>query len=159
MSLHSASAIVRIGRATAADIELLVPLFDAYRQFYRQPSDPAAARRFLLERLDKHQSAVFLAFAGGVAIGFTQLYPSFSSAGMARIFILNDLFVTPQARRRGTGLALLQAAAKYARSEGAIRLVLSTELTNTTAQSLYEKEGWKRDTVFCSYQLPLATSD
>jgi GNAT superfamily N-acetyltransferase len=157
MSLHSASAIVQIRRATAADIELLVPLFDAYRQFYRRPSDPAAARRFLLERVDMHQSAIFLAFSGGVAIGFTQLFPSFSSVGMARIFILNDLFVAPQARRRGIGSALLQAAAEYARSEAAIWLVLSTELTNTTAQSLYEKEGWKRDTLFCSYQLPLGS--
>jgi GNAT superfamily N-acetyltransferase len=38
-----------------------------------------------------------------------QLYPSFSSGAMARIFILNDLFVAPEARRRGAGSALLEA--------------------------------------------------
>jgi GNAT superfamily N-acetyltransferase len=74
---------------------------------------------------------------------------------MARILILNDLFVAPDARRSGAGSALLEAAAGYGRRIGAIRLVLSTELTNRTAQSLYESAGWKRDTVFCTYQLTL----
>lgn len=72
---------------------------------------------------------------------------------MARIFILNDLFVAGEARGRGAGSALLDAAAAYGRSAGAVRLVLSTEVTNTTAQSVYEKLGWKRDSVFCVYQL------
>jgi len=146
---------VEIRQATVADLFLLVPLFDAYRQFYRQPSDPERARRFLLARLVHNQSVVLLAFDDARAIGFTQLYPTFSSGAMAPIFILNDLFVAPEARRRGTGSALLQAAAEYGRRIGALRLVLSTEVTNTTAQSVYERMGWKRDTVFCVYQLPL----
>jgi len=74
---------------------------------------------------------------------------------MAPILILNDLFVAPEARRRGAGSVLLQAAAEYGRRVGALRLVLSTEVTNTAAQSVYEKMGWKRDTVFCVYQLAL----
>lgn len=143
---------VEVRQATVADLNLLVPLFDAYRQFYRQPSEPERARRFLLERLEHNQSVIFLAFEDAAAIGFTQLYPSFSSGAMARIFILNDLFVAPEARRRGTGSALLEAAAQYGRRTGALRLVLSTEVTNTTAQSVYERMGWKRDTVFCVYQ-------
>lgn len=98
---------------------------------------------------------IFLAFQDSTAIGFTQLFPSFSSGAMARIFILNDLFVAPESRRGGKGTALLQAAADYARRVGAIRLVLSTELTNTTAQGVYERVGWKRDTAFCVYQLQL----
>lgn len=144
-----------IRQATITDVPLLVPLFDAYRRFYRQPSDPDGAQRFLLERLEYNQSVIFLAFEDAAAIGFTQLYPSFSSGAMARIFILNDLFVAPEARRRGAGSALLEAAAQYGRRAGGLRLVLSTELTNTTAQSAYEKMGWKRDTVFCSYHLTL----
>jgi len=144
-----------VRRATVADLDVLVPLFDAYRLFYSQPSDPARARHFLRERLEHNQSVIFLLFEDEVAVGFTQLYPSFSSGSMARIFILNDLFVAPEARRRGAGSALLYAAAEYGRRTGALRLVLSTEVTNTSAQSLYEKLGWKRDTVFCAYQLAL----
>jgi GNAT superfamily N-acetyltransferase len=135
------------------DLDLLVPLFDAYRQFYRQPSEPERARRFLLERLEHSESVIFLSFEDTSAIGFTQLYPSFSSGAMTQIFILNDLFVAPEARGRGAGSALLHAAAEYAWRVGAVRLVLSTEVTNTTAQSLYERLGWKRDTAFCVYQL------
>ena len=146
---------VEVRQATVADLNLLVPLFDAYRRFYSQPSEPERARCFLLERFEHDQSVIFLAFEDAAAIGFTQLYPSFSSGAMARIFILNDLFVAPEARGRGTGSALLQAAAQYGRRVGALRLVLSTEIANTTAQSVYERMGWQRDTVFCVYQLAL----
>jgi GNAT superfamily N-acetyltransferase len=146
---------VEVRQARLEDLDHIVPLFDAYRQFYRLASDPDGARRFLLERFNHHQSIIFLAFADGVAIGFTQLYPSFSSGAMARIFILNDLFVSPESRRSGAGQALLQAAEEYGRRVGALRLVLSTEITNTTAQAVYEKEGWQRDTVFYAYHRTL----
>jgi GNAT superfamily N-acetyltransferase len=146
---------VQVRQATPADLDLLVPLFDAYRQFYRQPSDAERARRFLLERFEHNQSVIFLAFDGPAAIGFTQLYPSFSSSAMARIFILNDLFVAPEARGRGVGSALLNASAEYGRRAGALRLALSTEVTNTAAQTVYERLGWKRDTSFFVYQLAL----
>jgi GNAT superfamily N-acetyltransferase len=142
-----------VRQATAFDIDDLTPLFDAYRQFYRQPSEPERIRRFLLDRFEHNQSVIFIAESDGVAIGFTQLYPSFSSGALARIYVLNDLFVGPIGRRAGAGTAPLHAAADYARRVGALRLVLSTELTNTAAQALYEKLGWKRNTDFCNYQL------
>lgn len=144
-----------VRQATVSDLDALVPLFDGYRQFYRQPSEPDRIRQFLKERLEHNQSVIFLALRGGAAIGFTQLYPSFSSGALARIFILNDLFVEPGARQVGAGRALLEAAAGYARLVGALRLILETEVTNMRAQSLYEKLGWKKDTEFYSYQLAL----
>src|SRR5215467_10081663 len=144
-----ANSAIDIRQARVEDLELIVPLFDAYRQFYRQPSEPERAKEFLLERFEHNQSIIFLAFERAAALGFTQLYPSFSSGAMARIFILNDLFVIPEARRRGVGSALLLAARAHALRAGAVRLVLSTEVTNASAQTLYEKLGWKRDTVFC----------
>lgn len=143
-------------RATIRDLDALVPLFDAYRQFYAQPTDHDLARRFLRERFEHAQSIVFIAEDdGGAALGFTQLYPSFSSTRAARIFVLNDLFVAPGGRKRGVGAALLAAAADYSRGEGAASLALSTGRTNLTAQSLYEAQGWKRDDVFLSYDLSL----
>src|SRR5258705_12278896 len=107
-----AKSPVEIRQASVGDLNLLVPLFDAYRQFYREPSEPERARRFLLERFEHSQSVIFLSFERSATIGFTQLYPSFSSGAMARIFILNDLFVAPEARKRNAGSALLQAATK-----------------------------------------------
>jgi GNAT superfamily N-acetyltransferase len=147
--------MIEIRKANIEDLDLVLPLFNAYREFYRLPAEPGRARRFLQDRFANHESVIFLAFAASAPVGFVQLYPSFSSGAMAPILVLNDLFVTPQARRTGAGAALIQAAADYGRSAGAVRLTLSTELNNTTAQSLYEKTGWKRDTVFCVYQLTL----
>lgn len=152
------NATLNIRQATVSDIDSLAPLFDGYRRFYRQASEPDRIRRFLLDRLEHNQSVIFVAETDKGAIGFTQLYPSFSSGALARIYILNDLFVDPGVRRAGAGAALLQAAADYARRVGALRLTLSTELTNKTAQSLYEKLGWKRDADFCTYQLELSRS-
>jgi GNAT superfamily N-acetyltransferase len=91
----------------------------------------------------------------GEASGFVQLFPSFSSVRAAPIYILNDLFVLPSARRAGIGARLLNAAAEHARASGAVRLKLSTAISNTPAQRLYEALGWKRDEEFYEYGLSL----
>ena len=143
-------------RAGADDLDLVTPLFDGYRRFYGQASDPDLARDFLNQRLSRNESTLFLAQdERGEALGFAQLYPSFSSVRAQRIFILNDLFVTPSARGRGVGRSLLQAAAVFGKSQNAVRLSLSTAIDNKTAQRLYEANGWKRDEVFCHYSLAL----
>jgi len=145
-----------VRQATIFDLDRLAPLFDAYRQFYRRAGDPEGSRRFLRERFQHSQSIIFLAeTSGGAAAGFTQLYPSFSSLSAARIFILNDLFVLPEARRKKVGSLLLAAAARFAQEAGAVRLTLSTEIDNRTAQALYEREGWKRQEGFYVYDLAL----
>ena len=142
-----------IRQATIADLDALVPLFDAYRRFYGRESDPAGARAFLRDRFVHQQSVIFLARADdGAAVGFTQLYPSFSSTAMARIFVLNDLFVAPGARRRRVATLLLDAAADHAAATGAVRLTLSTAVDNAAAQSLYRANGWERDEQFLVFQ-------
>jgi GNAT superfamily N-acetyltransferase len=135
--------------------ELVAGLFDAYRQFYGQPPDLDGARRFLAERLGRGESVSYAVVEGGRALGFTQLYPSFSSVSMRPIWILNDLFVAEEARRRGVGAMLLRAAQDHALRTGAARLALSTAVTNTKAQALYEQDGWKRDTAFLHYEYQL----
>ncbi len=147
---------VHIRQATVADIAPLVSLFDAYRVFYGKPSDIAVARGFLLERFQHNQSVIFIALrSDGAAVGFAQLYPSFSSVSAARTFILNDLFVAPEARRSGVAVELLRASTNYGRAVGAVRLSLSTAIDNEAAQALYVSEGWVRDIKFYAYTLPL----
>ena len=148
-------AILTIRRADISDLPALTDLFDGYRQFYEQPSDLAGARSFLTERLTKQDSVIFVAEDAPFLQGFTQLYPSFSSTRMARIFILNDLFVSPRARKKGVAAALLSAAADYAEGKGAIRLTLSTAHGNAAAQALYQREGWIRDDHFQTFNLSL----
>jgi GNAT superfamily N-acetyltransferase len=147
MEEHRVSTIT-IRQAVLADIEPLSVLFDAYRQFYGREGNVAAAKKFLLDRFNHGESVLFIAHEGSDAIGFTQLYPSFSSVSLERIFVLNDLFVNELGRRKGAGSKLLSAAADFAKAVGAIRLGLSTGNTNTTAQALYEAEGWERDDDF-----------
>ena len=145
-----------VRQANIYDLDTLVPLFDGYRQFYRQASDPARARTFLAERFAHHESLILLACdEHGAGLGFTQLFPLFSSVRTARIYLLNDLFVAPVARKHGVGKALLDASAEHARALGAVRLWLQTALDNAPAQALYESAGWKRDPEFCDYGLTL----
>lgn len=142
---------IKVKQADLTDVEAIVPLFDGYRKFYRANSDPEAVREFLTERFKQNESVIFIAHESETAVGFTQLYPSFSSVSLARTFILNDLFVTPESRKQGVGSLLLSAAVDFAKSMKAIRLTLSTEVTNETAQALYESKGWIRNQQFYSY--------
>jgi GNAT superfamily N-acetyltransferase len=145
---------IRVRRAGPENLRSLVPLFDAYREFYEQPSDAPAAERFLHDRLARGESVVFLAEENGAAVGFTQLYPLFSSVSLGRIFVLNDLFVAPSGRRKGVGGLLLEAARSWSQSEGAHYLELSTAIDNP-AQRLYEAHGWVPDREFLHYEQPL----
>ena len=140
-----------VRQALLTDLDALVPLFDAYRQFYGQPTDAAAARLFLHERFNHGESVLFVAHDTTLAVGFTQLYPSFSSVSLSRTFILNDLFVIASHRRKGVAAALLRAATDYARALGAVRVSLNTDIKNIAAQQTYEAEGWKRDHEFYAY--------
>src|SRR5580658_10847436 len=147
--------MIDIRQATSDDLDRLVPLFDGYRQFYRQPSDPPAARTFLLDRFKHSDSVIFIATRDNDAVGFTQLYPSFSSIELAPIYVLSDLFVANRARKQGIGRQLLGAAADFGRFVGVAYLMLQTAHSNTSAQSLYEACGWLRDNEFYVYEIRL----
>jgi ribosomal protein S18 acetylase RimI-like enzyme len=146
---------ISIRPATVHDLDIIVPLFDAYRGFYGRPSDLARARAFLAERFAHHESIIFLALDASGAVGFTQLYPLFSSVSCTRKYLLNDLFVVPSARRGGAARALLVTAADFARAQGAASLSLSTGVDNSAAQHLYESLGWTRDESFYEYNFIL----
>ena len=141
--------------ATLADLEDLVTLFDAYRVWYRKPSDVAAARAFLQARLANQESVIFLAKDHDQAAGFVQLYPSFTSLGMKRLWVLNDLYVAPEFRKQGVGTALLERAQKLGQETDASSLMLETEVNNHSAKALYEKLGFEKSTEYEVYYLGL----
>lgn len=136
---------MRIYQATLLDLDRLVPLLDGYRVFYKQSSDALAARRFLQERLQAEDATIFLAESGHTAVGFVQLFPSFSTVSLLPLYILNDLFVVPQARGQGVGAALLTHAQQWCRELKGKGLALETAVDNP-AQQLYERLGWEKDT-------------
>lgn len=145
------AATFTILRATAVDVEHLLPLFEGYRAFYKAAPNAAGSRAFLAARLGRAESVVFLARAGDAAAGFAQLYPTFSSVSISGRWILNDLFVDPAFRGLGIGRALTERCMAHCRETGALGLMLLTESTNSTAQKLYESLGWTRDTVYWRY--------
>ena len=146
---------MEIVHATPADVGEVAPLFDAYRQFYHKPPDLEAARRFLFARLSKGESVLFLARHDGRLVAFVQLYPVFSSVALMRQWILNDLYVLPDARKLGVGRALVERARELAEATRANCLTLETATDNIPAQRLYEDLGWKREQEFYRYFLPL----
>ncbi len=143
-------------RANTTHLDALARLFDAYRGFYEQPSDLEQSRAFIAERMAGNESAIFLVQdAEGEALGFVQLYPTFSSIDAHRTWLLSDLFTTPAARGRGVGRLLMNTARDFALASGAKGLVLETATDNFTAQGLYESLGYVRDSGYYTYNLDL----
>lgn len=148
---------INIRRAVPEDAPAVAALFDAYRVFYGQESDLQAAEAFISARMERGESVLLLA-EGGVAgeiVGFTQLYPTFSSVSMSRRWVLNDLYVASSSRGLGVGRLLLSAARDFAAASGAAGLQLETAVGNRAARALYESAGWKLQQAYCSYELDL----
>ncbi|MDQ0227401.1 GNAT family N-acetyltransferase [Metabacillus niabensis] len=145
-----------INQATVNELEEVANLFNLYRMFYKQPSNIDGARAYIKERFQNNDSIIFLATNNGKPVGFTQLYPTFSSVSMKKVWILNDLYVAQEGRNQGVATHLLQKAKEFALETGAIRLELSTAFDNNKAQRLYEKFGFKRESQFYRYELPIA---
>lgn len=116
-------------------------LFNEYRKFYGQTSNLEGAEAFLTERYEQKQSILWLAEIDGQAAGFVQLYPSFSSIAMQRVYILNDLFVLKAFRRHGVAKALMETCYTYCKAKQARYIRLETDHDNHSAQRLYEQMG------------------
>lgn len=146
---------LRVSRADSSRIEETLRLFEGYLGFYRCEPAPGQARAFILDRLSKQDSVIFLAELDGSCVGFTQLYPAFASLSMAPSWVLNDLYVEPAGRGRGVATALMEAARQLAVDTGAAEIFLQTARDNATAQCLYVGLGYKRDDEFLVYTLAL----
>lgn len=143
-------------RADATHIDKIASLFDTYRGFYGQPSNLPQSRAFIAERIARDESAIFYAQdPSGEALGFVQLYPTFSSIDAHRTWLLSDLFTTPAARGQGVGTLLMNTARAFALLTGAKGMVLETATDNVGAQRLYESLGYVRDTGYYTYCLDL----
>ncbi|MCJ8287582.1 GNAT family N-acetyltransferase [Halomonas sp.] len=145
--------------ARIADLQPLSELLDGYRVFYSQESDIQAARDFLRTRFALADSRLLVSDNEGVLEGFVQLYPALSTVRVGPRWTLADLFVAPEARGKGIGRELMEAAANLAREQGVGQLTLNTQTHNHTAQALYESLNWQRNDAFYAYTLALDTLD
>ena len=151
---------MRIIKATLAHLDLLNPLFVKYREYYGQLPYPDSSRSFLEKRLRLEESVIYLAFADddvddSKLLGFCQLYPSFSSLSLKRVWILNDIYVAEDARRMLVADHLMRGAKKMAKETNAVRMRVSTSTDNQVAMKTYESMGFREDTEFKNYTLPI----
>lgn len=142
-----------IKQATIEDLNEVATLFNAYRIFYGQESDLEGVKQFLFDRFEHRDSIIFVVLDKNQFVGFTQLYPSFSSVSMKRSWLLNDLFVLEGNRGNGIARLLLQSAQQYAEQTKAKGISLSTSINNEKAQMLYERYGFEKDNEFFHYYL------
>lgn len=137
-----------IRRAKKKDLDQLSILFDKYRIFYKQRSNVKGSKEFLKKRMKRNESVIFVAEERKQLIGFTQLFPIFSSVSMQRTWVLNDLYVNEFSRGKGAAPALLNAAKEFGADTNSKWLLLQTAADNLTAQKVYEKNGWIKETDF-----------
>jgi len=135
---------MKVFQATSNNIDQVVDLFDAYRVWYRKPSDKVSAKAFLLERIYTKESVIYVCEnENKELIGFTQLYPIFSSTRMKRMWLLNDLFVHPDSRGLGISKLLIQKAKSLAKANNACGILLETEKSNDIGNKLYPSENFE----------------
>jgi ribosomal protein S18 acetylase RimI-like enzyme len=147
---------ISIKRATLNNVKEVGELFNLYRVFYEQETDLELACNFISERLNNDESVIFYALDNnGDALGFTQLYPTFSSVSAKRSWVLNDLFVLSTSRRLGIGKKLMARAKEFALESNAKGIALETSKDNVNAQALYESLGYKKSSSLYHYFLNL----
>ncbi len=128
---------------TLDNLHDLVGLFDKYRIFYKKDSDLKGAEQFLSERIKNQESVIYIYYDKNIAVGFTQLYPTYSSARMVKNWILNDLFVLEEYRKTGVATQLINKVIEFAKSNDANFVQLETQVDNFVAQKLYQHLGFE----------------
>ena len=150
---------MKILKITSDSLKLLDDaafLFNEYRKFYNQESDIKKSTSFLQDRINNNESEIFLCLnEENQAVGFMQLYKSFSSVGLRKIYILNDLYVEDKSRGKGVGRFLIDEAKKFAIENQVTKITLTTAKTNKVAQNLYENEGYVQDNEYFVYNLEI----
>lgn len=148
---------ITVTQATIEDLDEVAYLFDLYRIFYGQQTDIEGAKKFLFDRFEHQESLIYLARdkTSQEAVGFFQLYPSFSSVTMQRLWILNDLYVKETHRNKKVGKTLLDTAKRFAEITKSKGLYIATQTTNLKAQRTYQANGYVKDDEFYHYYLIL----
>lgn len=146
--------MIEVRPADVADLEALLPLVRGYRESYKRVHDGIRERITLEANLRERRCAVFIAWERERAAGFVQLFKYVSTVRLSPTVILEDLFVDPDLRGRGVAPLLLEHSLVYAESLGASELYLETAVDNFTAQRVYERCDWTRETKFFKYNAP-----
>ena len=144
---------IEIKKIKSSENDIVIELFDKYRMFYKQSSDIELARKYIKDRLEQNEAQVYVAFEkeNSKPIGFTLLYPKFSSVSATKNWHIGDLYVEIDHRKKGIGEILLSTALNFAKNEGANFISLNTAIDNYSAQKLYENFGFVKQEYLSGY--------
>jgi GNAT superfamily N-acetyltransferase len=141
-----------------ADLAELLPLMRGYCEFYEvAPSDEAllAMARALISDPEREGFQLVARDGTDVAVGFATVFWTWSTLSAARIGVMNDLFVAPEARGSGAADELIGECARLVRERGGKSLEWQTANDNLRAQKVYERVGGERDDRWLTYSIPL----
>jgi ribosomal protein S18 acetylase RimI-like enzyme len=138
--------VTEIGRVAERELPELLPLMRAYCDFYEvsPPDDDLLELSRALIADPEREGVQLLARVGGNAIGFATIYWSWATTIAARIGVMNDLYVAPEARGSGAADALISACTEECRQHGAAELTWQTAKDNERAQRVYDRVGAER---------------
>lgn len=139
---------VEIVTAGEADLDALLPLMRGYCDFYESspPDDALLTMSRALIAAPDCEGVQFIAYdSDRRGLGFATIFWLWSTTRAARIGLMNDLFVVPDARGRRVGERLIEHCVEAVRKRGAARLQWQTALDNRTAQALYDRVGGARE--------------
>ncbi|MFJ5758824.1 GNAT family N-acetyltransferase [Neobacillus sp. NPDC093182] len=140
-----------IRQAAIQDLSKIVPIFDSYREYFKQQKDPVMVEQFLFEKFEHMESVIFIAQHEDEVVGFAQLYPVFSSLTLQRVWLLNDFFIAEEFRGSGVGTQLFAKVKEFTLLTKSKGIELSVEHTNKKAWAFWEKQGFKLDEEFRYY--------
>ena len=145
-----------IATVTDADLPELLPLMRGYCDFYEvKPSDESllSMSRTLIADPELEGLQLIARADDGSAVGFATIFWSWSTLSASRLGVMNDLFVTGDARGGGHADALIAACVERCRERGATELAWQTAHTNGRARAVYERVGATRDERWLDYSL------
>ena len=127
--------------ATAAEVEVVAELLDAFNREYRTPTPGPAVLANRLGRLlaDGRVMAV-LAGRPAIAVALLTLRPNVWYEGS--VALLDELYVVPALRGQGIGSALLGRAEAVARQRGAEVMEINVDGQDVDARRFYERHGY-----------------
>ena len=125
--------------AGVEDADRLAGLLDAFNREFGDvtPGVEVLARR--VRELIEDDTGTFL-LTDALAVALLRFRPSIWTGGLTAY--LEELYVVPDARGRGHGRALLEAAIGYARTRGATSMEIAVDEPDEPAIRLYESAGF-----------------
>jgi GNAT superfamily N-acetyltransferase len=119
------------------------------------PSDDALLElsRALISDPEREGVQLVARDVSGSAVGFATIFWSWNTLIAARIGVMNDLFVAPEARGTGVADELIAACLEECRAHGAAELIWQTAKDNARAQRVYDRIGASRSE-WLDYSLP-----